>query len=536
MRFATLLFLLAVCALRLCLAGNYDLIEDEAYYFMWSERLDWGYYSKGPGVAVAIKAATSLLGVSEFGLRWISPVLGFLTAWLLSGLARRLYGEGPALWTAVLAACVPIFNVGGVLLTIDPLSIFFWTAALCTLWRALEASPRFTLWWPLTGLWIALGFVCKFTNAIQLVSILLLLLWVPKWRRELRSAGFWSMLLVSALGLIPPVLWNMEHAWITVTHLLERGGFDASAGRRWTAIFEFLGQQALVHSPFIWLGLMVALFRGFGEAGSVKAGRAEKARFLLAMALPILLFYTVLPLLVRKPGEPNWTGLAFPALLIFGTMWWHERARVSAGMARYAVFALAFGAIASAVILDTDLLRSAGAPIPYRKDPGGRLRAWQATADAVETTRRQVEKELGEKVFLIADRYQLAAELNWYLRDRRVEFPGHPRVYLPESQAFQNQFSFWGRYDEFTDPDPAKTQRLPNVPDNEQPEGAGESRFAGRSALFITENTGYTAPLPAVEEGFAEWKCVARYEIKRRGLLVRTITIFLLKEYRGLSL
>lgn len=546
MRFATLIFLLAVCALRLALAGNYELIEDESYYFMWSERLDWGYYSKGPGVAVAIKWATTVMGVSEFGIRWISPVAGFLTAWLLSGLARRLYGEGAALWTAVLACVIPIFNVGGVLLTIDPLSIFFWTAALCTTWRALNAAPRFTLWWPLTGLWIALGFVCKFTNAIQLISIILALIWVPRWRRELRGAGFWSMILVSLLGAIPPVMWNIEHAWITVTHLMERGGLDSNKGVRWSSIFEFLGQQAAVYSPFIWIGLMIAFFRGVLSAGAEKVARSERAKFLLAHSIPILLLYTLLAL--RKPGEPNWTAPAFPSLVIFGAMWWHESTAESRGMARYAVFALAFGAFASAIMLNTDMIRQAGITWPYKKDPGGRLRSWQATADAVAEARAKVEKELGEKVFLIADRYQLAAELNFYLRDRRVEFPGHPRVYLPESQAIQNQFSFWGRYDEFGDPDPKKTQRLPNVPDNEQPEAAGESRFAGRSALFITENTGLPGPLPSVEEGFSEfkanpgdteevpWKCVARYEIRRRGLVVRTITIFLVRNYRGLSL
>ncbi len=533
MRFPIFLFLVAVCALRLAVASHYELTPDEAYYQMWSERLDWGYYSKGPGIAFAIRLGTMAFGVTEFGVRWLSPVLGLLTALLLSNFARRLFGHAAALWTAVLCSVIPIFNVGGVLLTIDPLCIFFWVAALVSTWRALEVSPRFSFWWLLTGIWIALGFLAKFTNAMQIVSIVLALAWVPKWRRELRGAGFWSMLAIALLGAIPPAIWNAEHAWITVTHLIERGGLDSNKGVRWTAIFEFLGQQALVFSPLIWLGLIIAFFGGFGAARRAKSGQGEKIRFLLAHSIPILLLYTLLAL--RKPGEPNWTVLGFPSLLVLGAWWWHERVATSRGAARFSVAALVLGLLASIVIIDTDLLRQAGFNLAYR-EPSGRLRGWRTTAELVQSTRNKFEKELGEKVFLVSDRYQLAAELNFYLPEKRIELPGHPVCYLPESQAIQNQFSFWGRYDEFSEPDPAKKAPIANAPENEQPEAEGESRFAGRSALFITDNSSSTAPPDSLQDGFAEWKCIARHDIRRRGLTVRTITIFALYRYQGMSL
>ncbi len=542
MRLAVLFLLLCVCALRLALVGNYELSPDEAYYQMWSERLDWGYYSKGPGIALAIRAATAVAGLSEFGIRWLSPVLGFLTAWMLSGFARRLFGDAAGLWTAVIVTLVPIFNVGGVLMTIDPLSIFFWVAALLAVWRALESSPRFTLWWPLAGLWIGLGFLAKFTNALQLVSIVLALAWVPKWRRELRGPGFWTMSLVVLVGAIPPLVWNADHAWITVTHLIERGGFDSNNGVRWSSIFEFLGQQALVYSPLIWLGLMLAFFRGFGDAARGRTDRQEKVRYLLAHSLPILLLYTLLAL--RKPGEPNWTAPAFPSLIVFAAAWWHERSVGSRTAARFAIAALVLGLVASVVVLDTDLIRRAGYALPYRKepgiklsgDPGARLRGWRATADLVQSVRAQVEKKTGRKVFLIADKYQLAAELNFYLREKRIEAPGHPACYLPESQAIQNQFSFWGRYDEFTIPDPAQKTLLAGVPKNEQAEAEGENPFFGRPALFITDDPKLNAPPPTLEEGFEEWECLSRHDIVRRGLVVRTITIFSLSGYKGMSL
>ena len=71
-------------------------------------------------------------------------------------------------WTVVALNVTPIFNLGSLVLTIDPLSIFFWVAAFYTFWLALEQSPKFSWWWPLTGLLIGLGFLCKYTNALEL--------------------------------------------------------------------------------------------------------------------------------------------------------------------------------------------------------------------------------------------------------------------------------------------------------------------------------------------------------------------------------
>src|SRR4051812_43617383 len=99
--------------------------------------------------------------------------------------ARRLYSESVAAWLVILMNVMPIFTAGALVMTIDPLSIFFWAAALTTCWRALEESPNYSWWWPGTGGLIGLGFLAKYTNAMQLLSIVLLLALTPKYRSEL---------------------------------------------------------------------------------------------------------------------------------------------------------------------------------------------------------------------------------------------------------------------------------------------------------------------------------------------------------------
>src|SRR4029077_10610175 len=104
--------------------------------------------------------------------------------------------------------------------------------------------------------------------------------------------------------------------------------------------------------------------------------------------------------------------------------------------------ALCLALLMSVLALDSDLLRTAGTRL-WRRDPSDRMRGWKVAASAIEQLRSEWETKLGRKLFLIADDRSRASEISFYLRDKRVEGPGHPPVYLVESQNIENQFSFW---------------------------------------------------------------------------------------------
>src|SRR5207245_1559355 len=72
---AVWLFIIALTAMRLSMLTTSDLEFDEAHYWMWSERLAPAYFSKGPGVAVVMRASTAIFGANEFGVRFFIPVL-----------------------------------------------------------------------------------------------------------------------------------------------------------------------------------------------------------------------------------------------------------------------------------------------------------------------------------------------------------------------------------------------------------------------------------------------------------------------------
>src|SRR5437016_10586296 len=248
-------FVIALTVIRLSMLATTDLEFDEAHYWMWSERLAPAYFSKGPGIAFAMRASTAVFGANEFGVRFFSPVLAAGTSLLLFYFARRLFSATAGLWAVIALNVTPIFNIGAFLMTIDALSIFFWLAAMFTFWLALERSPYFTWYWPLTGLLIGLGFLSKYTNGFELVSVLGVLALAPRLRREFARPGLYFLLAMFALCTVPPIVWNAQHAWITLTHLRSRGGVEQGFAVHPFEVLSFLGAHFLAYSPFLFLAI-----------------------------------------------------------------------------------------------------------------------------------------------------------------------------------------------------------------------------------------------------------------------------------------
>ena len=520
---AVWLFIAALTVVRLSILPTSDLHFDEAHYWMWSERLAPAYFSKGPGVAFAIRASTAVFGANEFGVRFFSPILGAGTSLLLFYFTRRLFGATEGLWAVLALNVTPIFNLGAFVMTIDPLSIFFWLAAMFAFWLALEKSPAFSWWWPVTGLLIGLGFLCKYTNALELVSIVLVLALAPRLRQEFARPGVYVLLGVFAICTIPPIVWNGQHVWITLAHLRSRGSLEEGFGFHPTEVLIFLGLHFLTYSPLLFLGL------AWGVIGSWRRINQQfKVLFLFWFGLPVFAFYFLLSL--NKAAAPNWDALGMVGFGLLAIYFWRERIAPRRVLQAAMAAALLLGTIMSALALDTDIIRSAGFKL-RRSDPSDRMRGWKTATTAVENIRNDLEQKLGERLFLISDARTRASEISFYLRDKKPEGPGHPPVYLIESQNIQNQFSFWPRYDQFVE---AKTLP-PGTRDETYTEENGVNPFVGRSALLICDGTRDHVP-HNIRAGFEAVEPIATIDMRRFGQSLRTWQVWLCRNYHTLPL
>ena len=518
---AVWIFIGALTLVRLSMLGSTDLEFDEAHYWMWSERLAPGYFSKGPGIAFAIRASTMLFGPTEFGVRFWSPILAAGTSLFLFYFGKRLFNENVGLWSVIAFNVTPIFNVGAFVMTTDGLSIFFWVAAMFTFWLAVEKSPRFSVWWPLTGLLIGLGFLSRFTNAFEIVCILFVLAFAPRLRQEFKRPGLYCLLAVFVICMLPPIIWNAHHAWVTFSHLKTRGGLAEEVEFRPLEPLKFFGEHFIFYSPLLFGALVWAAIGSWR-----RVNRQFKILFLFWFGLPVFAFYFLLSL--NHVPTPNWDAVSFVSFGLLAVHYWNERIETR-GVKTFATAAVLLGFLISLFSVDSDLIRSAGFHL-LRSDPSDRLRGWKPMVAELERIRNEQETKLGEKLFLIADERSRASEVSFYLKDKRVEGPGHPPCYLVESQDLVNEFSFWPRYDQFVDA-PVNPSQSPDEAFTEQ---KGVNLFVGRSALLIRNPD--KGPPHNVRAAFESVEPLGTIELRRFGETVRDWNIFLCRKYKTLPL
>jgi 4-amino-4-deoxy-L-arabinose transferase-like glycosyltransferase len=418
------LVLLAVTVFRLLYVNHLELVGDEAYYWLWSRHPDICYLDKGPVIAWFIMLGTALFGQTVLGVRFFAVILAAGTGAAMFGLARRLFSARVGFFTLVLAAVVPLYAVGSVLMTIDTVYIFFWAAAAWAFWEAKDTTRLGS--WMVAGALLGVGVLAKYTAALEMVSFVLFCCWHPPSRGHLLSRRGAAMLLTTGLLLTPAVFWNAVHGWPTSRFLIHRGDLDGQARLQPLNLLTFLGGQAGVISPLLFLAVLtVAIIPFFRKR---PWGIPAETAYLLCLFWPLFGFYLLLSF--QHTSEANWPAASYVGgliLLAAGA----DRLFSRPGMLgrRFAAAALGVALIETIVLHETSWLH-----LSHRLDPLDRARGWKSLAAQMGALQHETGAE-----FLIANKYMTAALLSFYV-------PGQPAVYMPVSTAPYNQLVMWPTY------------------------------------------------------------------------------------------
>jgi len=431
-------------------AGIIDLSEDEAYQWLWSKHPALSYYSKPPFIAYAQWIGTHLFGDTELGVRFFSPLLSFLAAGAMAAFMAGLAGWRAAFLFTALANAVPLLVAGSILMTIDPLTVAFWTMAMVAGWRAIREDS--TGWWLVVGVGAAGAFLSKYFSPFLWLSFAVFFVVWPGSRRQLRRAGPWLALGMNVLALLPVYLWNSRNNWVTFTHLKERGGLDQPWSFKPNFLTDFVLAEFGLWNPVFAVGILwalVAFLRRPDEARSPASSAADPRRmamiYCLAMGLPVFLFYLFYN--VRARVQPNWIATSMLPLLAFAFLWWERRHREGSGVGRNLLVAgMVFGLPVCLLVHDTNLLtKVTGLTLPPKFDLLHRVRGYREAGVLVEAQYRKLLAE-GRPVMVVADHYGWAGELAFYLPSARDREVLDPLVTVAESDHPQNQLWFWPEY------------------------------------------------------------------------------------------
>lgn len=457
------LALIAVISLwRLAIAATMPITQDEAYYLDWTHALAWGYFDHPPGVALlglgTLLAPGSVLA-ARFGC-WLAATLTLLVLWRFfrrCGLRDQASGPGDLTMSLLLtSATLPGF-AAGVISTPDTALALAWALALHEGLAALAG----TRWrWLTAGTAVGLGLLGKY--GMLVIGPVLLIAIVAGDPRALKTRWPYLGGLIALLVFSPNLLWNAHNDWLSLRFQFGHGfstdtgplhlpsdallgdspgsspreapgdtlgdalgvelagelpaspahaALDATAEPTASAlsVATYLGTQ-LAFFGFLLLPLAAAAARrlrgsGAAEPAARRSLSPQAAVLLIPAALfPLLLFAVIASF---SDVEPNWPAMYLPAAAALLVVW--LRPRPGPMLAAAAV---------NLLLLSLYALHAATAALPLGDAHNRILRETHGFAELAARV-----AELPGPVF--ADRYQLAAMLNFYQQRHRVsQWPG----------------------------------------------------------------------------------------------------------------
>jgi hypothetical protein len=285
-------FLLAWTILNIVQAYTLELHADEAYYWMYSRFLDWGYFDHPPMVALFIRIGDSLMH-NELGLRLITVITSSASIYIL-WLTLKRYAVN--VWAFILVVSgTLIFHIYGFTTTPDAPLFFFAVLFYYFYQRYIDEDK-----WSLA---IILGVIIACMLYSKYHAVLLVAFTVVSNIKLLKRPSFYAIAILAVALYIPHILWQIDHDFPSVNyHLYERA----------VKIYNPENSYLYIPGQLLMAGPLIGWFL-FYSAFSIKIKDAF-IRCLLVNSIGTFAFIFLTTF--RGEAQPHWTLIAFAPLIM----------------------------------------------------------------------------------------------------------------------------------------------------------------------------------------------------------------------------
>ncbi|MFI5158725.1 MAG: ArnT family glycosyltransferase [Sphingobacteriales bacterium] len=285
-------FLLGWTILNIIQGYTLELHADEAYYWLYSRFLDWGYFDHPPMVALFIRFGDSIMH-NELGLRMLTITASTASIYIL-WLILKKYNASAKMFVIVIA-CMFMCHMYGFTTTPDS-PLFFFAVVFYYFYQKYIEQDTWLLAFIL-GLVVACLLYSKY-HAILLIGFTVLAN-----IKLLKRPSFWLIVVLSSVLFTPHILWQAHHNFPSLNyHLSERSAEKYHP--EFTYLFP-LG-QILMAGPLIgwylfYKGCTAKITDGF-------------IRCLMVNCIGTPIFFLISSF--RGEVQPQWTYIAFAPLIL----------------------------------------------------------------------------------------------------------------------------------------------------------------------------------------------------------------------------
>ena len=409
------------------LFGNgLDLIGDESYYWDWSRRPDWCYYSKPPMVAWLIGISTYLGGDVTAVVRIPAVILGTVFLGYLYATATAFYSPKAGALAVILVLAMPFNVLANFIMTIDPPLSCFWMMSLYYLHRALFGQEKSA--WVWAGVTTGAAVLSK-QVALFLPLMLVCFLLLDRQRHPLLKREFLWYFFPIIVCLVPIVLWNQQHDWVMFGHSKGHFGLkETSTITSWLArVSAFVLHQLLLVSPVLFLIILTMTLKA-----SIRFKRLNSKEQFLLLFGPILVLGILLLNLAQKV-QGNWPmPFYISAVILLSGQYLAGTWQKSLTIGVFIGYLMVSVTYSLPLLIKTFNLQNT----PF--DPTSRFGQWTVLGKSIDEVRRKFLPNTKETLVIAVGHRFLASQLAFYL-------PDQPTVYRYEdSGLITSQYEVWG--------------------------------------------------------------------------------------------
>lgn len=300
-RFLNLLIITTL--FRIIFGALAELKYEEAYYWLYSQHLDWSYFDHPPLVGWLVYISTQLGGNAEIWVR-LPTILCFAGAlFFIHRLACDLFGAKTGFITAVLASLLPAFEIYSIFVFPDAPLLLFWSLVMCVGYRLYEDERP--IWWLVIGAATGLAMLAKYPGVLAPLAPILIIALKKKYHL-FKCWQFYVGIILCWLIFSPVIYWNAQHEWASFLFQGVSRFFEANS---WLDIFGgSLLNIAALPTPF---GLLLLLWVGWQSCKRIKD---ERWLYLVCAFLPFAIVVAAVALV--RLVQLNWPLPVYPALII----------------------------------------------------------------------------------------------------------------------------------------------------------------------------------------------------------------------------
>lgn len=399
------LLVLYFVALRIVFDVTVNPMGDEAYYWIWGQRLQLSYLDHPPLHAWLLGGVSAVLGWSPFSLRALTWLTLAGSLWMLWRIVAQLvpFDRVHQFWkVAAIYLSLPLIVIATTPAFHDHLLAFLCLAAISSLLTFAadrEAGQTRLGWFYLAALLAGLAALTKYNGILLAVGFAVFLIARPSMRGLWRTPHPYLAALIVAAIQLPVLIWNLSADFATFSlHFVDRPTGHWAEPQA-LGLLQFIVGMLLTLGPFFLIGFALLFV-----SKSASAFESMQRTLVLCMFITSSLILAIASL--------------FTDILLHWNIVAYIAAATLAGLALRRWWLLWPHLVLALYLATAATWNYSVAPIrvPLFEDPGTAPNfGWPEVAAAVRAAQAE-----HPDAFLAATRYTYAAQLAFELRDPSV--------------------------------------------------------------------------------------------------------------------